>query len=38
MPCEDVVEVFYATLLDSSESHLHYCDSRHSLNCVFFLN
>jgi hypothetical protein len=35
MPREDAVEVFYATLFDSNECHLPYCDFRHSLNvCV----
>jgi hypothetical protein len=28
---------FYATLLDSSECHLHYCDYRHSLNVIYLL-
>ena len=31
-----LLKYFYATLLDSNECHLHYCDFRHSLN-VFFL-
>ena len=34
---EDIVEVFYATLLDSSEYHLHYYDFSHSLNYFLFI-
>ena len=36
MPYEDTVEVIYATLLDSSECHLHYYDFRHSLDVISF--
>ena len=32
-----LLKLFNATLLDSSECHLHYCDFRHSLNVISFL-
>ena len=32
-----LLKLFDATLLDSSECHLHYCDFRHSLDVIFLI-